>query len=94
MPRFHVTWGTGPAVVEPFAAAIRAAVADGRVELRFRHRVDGLDVTDGAVTGVGSLVRLGASKLRLAQTGYVRNYALGLAVGAVVLVGLFLGRAG
>ena len=33
-----------------------------------------------------------ASQLRVAQTGYVRNYALGVAVGAVVLVGLFLGR--
>jgi NADH-quinone oxidoreductase subunit L len=51
------------------------------------------DVVDGAVTGVGSLVQLGASKLRLAQTGYVRNYALGIAVGAFILIGLFLTRA-
>jgi NADH-quinone oxidoreductase subunit L len=51
-------------------------------------------VVDGAVDGVAALVRFGASKLRLAQTGYVRNYALGIAVGAFVLVGLFLTRAG
>jgi NADH-quinone oxidoreductase subunit L len=51
-------------------------------------------VVDGAVNGVGELVRWSASRLRLAQTGYVRNYALGIAVGAVVLVGLFLTRAG
>jgi NADH-quinone oxidoreductase subunit L len=51
------------------------------------------NVVDGAVTGVGSLVRLCASKLRLAQTGYVRNYALGIAVGAFILIGLFLTRA-
>jgi NADH-quinone oxidoreductase subunit L len=51
------------------------------------------NVVDGAVTGVGSLVQLGASKLRLAQTGYVRNYALGIAVGAFILIGLFLTRA-
>jgi NADH-quinone oxidoreductase subunit L len=51
-------------------------------------------IIDGAVNGVASVVRFGASKLRLAQTGYVRNYALGIAVGAVVLVGLFLTRAG
>jgi NADH-quinone oxidoreductase subunit L len=51
-------------------------------------------VVDGAVNGVAALVRFGASKLRLAQTGYVRNYALGIAVGAFVLVGLFLTRAG
>ena len=51
-------------------------------------------VVDGAVNGVAAVVRFGASKLRLAQTGYVRNYALGIAVGAVVLVGLFLTGAG
>jgi NADH-quinone oxidoreductase subunit L len=50
-------------------------------------------VIDGAVNGVGTLVRDAASKLRLAQTGYVRNYALGIAVGAFILVGLFLTRA-
>jgi NADH-quinone oxidoreductase subunit L len=48
-------------------------------------------VVDGAVNGVGSGVQWVSSKLRLAQTGYVRNYALGVAVGAVILVGLFIG---
>jgi NADH-quinone oxidoreductase subunit L len=51
------------------------------------------DVVDGAVNGVGALVRDGGSRLRLAQTGYVRNYALGIAVGAFILIGLFLTRA-
>jgi NADH-quinone oxidoreductase subunit L len=50
------------------------------------------NVIDGAVNGVGALVKAAASKLRLAQSGYVRNYALGVAVGAVILIGLFLGR--
>ncbi|MBW0134661.1 FAD-binding dehydrogenase [Pseudonocardia abyssalis] len=56
VPRFHVTWGTGPGVVEPFALRVREAVARGLVELRFRHRVDGLAVTDGTVTGVHGAV--------------------------------------
>ncbi len=51
------------------------------------------NVVDGAVNGVGSLVRWTSSKLRLAQTGYVRSYALGIVVGAIVLLGLFLGKA-
>jgi NADH-quinone oxidoreductase subunit L len=51
-------------------------------------------VIDGAVNGVARIVQWSASKLRLAQTGYVRNYALGIAVGAFILVGLFLTRAG
>ncbi len=52
VPRFHITWGTGPGLVEPFERRVRDAVARGRVELRFRHRVDGLVTTAGAVTGV------------------------------------------
>jgi predicted oxidoreductase len=52
VPRFHITWGTGPGVVGPFIARVRAAAERGLVDLRFRHRVDELVVTDGAVTGV------------------------------------------
>jgi hypothetical protein len=52
VPRFHIVWGTGPGIVAPFARRVRAAVDAGLVELRFRHRVTDLVVTDGAVTGV------------------------------------------
>jgi predicted oxidoreductase len=51
VPRFHVTWGTGPGVIEPFLRRIQTAVERGRVQLRYRHRVTGLTMTDGAVTG-------------------------------------------
>ena len=40
---------------------------------------------DGVVNGVGSLVRQGGTQLRKVQTGYVRNYALGLAAGVVAI---------
>jgi hypothetical protein len=56
VPRFHVTWGTGPGVIEPFVRRVRAAVARGLVELRFRHRVDALSVAGGAVEGVSGRV--------------------------------------
>lgn len=52
VPRFHVTWGTGPAVLEPFVRRVRAAAARGLVQLRFRHRVTALTTTGGAVDGV------------------------------------------
>ncbi|WP_166849557.1 FAD-binding dehydrogenase [Isoptericola sp. BMS4] len=52
VPRFHVTWGTGPAILAPFVAAAHAAQAAGRLDVRFRRRVVGLTTTDGAVTGV------------------------------------------
>jgi predicted oxidoreductase len=56
VPRFHVTWGTGPGVVAPFEAIVRDAVRAGLVELRFRHRVDALTSTDGVITGVSGAV--------------------------------------
>jgi predicted oxidoreductase len=52
VPRFHITWGTGPGVLEPFLRRVQAARAAGRLELRFRHRVDELVLSDGTVTGV------------------------------------------
>ena len=52
VPRFHLTWGTGPGVVEPFERRVREAVARGNVTLGFRHRVDELVTSDGTVTGV------------------------------------------
>jgi predicted oxidoreductase len=56
VPRFHITWGTGPGLVAPFEQRVRAAVADGLVDLRFRHRVHELVVRGGAVTGVRGAV--------------------------------------
>ncbi len=56
VPRFHVTWGTGPAVVAPFERRVREAADSGLVGLRFRHRVDGLTVTRGTVDGVRGAV--------------------------------------
>jgi predicted oxidoreductase len=52
VPRFHITWGTGPGVVAPFERRVREAVAKGLVQLRFRHRVDELVIEGGAATGV------------------------------------------
>jgi uncharacterized protein len=56
VPRFHVTWGTGPGVVAPFERRVRAAVASGRAEIRFRYRVDELTTSGGAVDGVRGAV--------------------------------------
>ena len=52
VPRFHLTWGTGPGVVAPFAARLAEHERSGRVQYRFRHRVDELVTAGGAVTGV------------------------------------------
>ncbi|WP_079404473.1 FAD-binding dehydrogenase [Streptomyces sp. 3211] len=52
VPRFHITWGTGPGLVEPFERRVRAGVARGLVRFAFRHRVTGLSATAGAVDTV------------------------------------------
>ena len=56
VPRFHVTWGTGPGVLEPFVARLHQGAASGRVTVLHRHRVDGLIVEEGRVTGVRGAV--------------------------------------
>ena len=56
VPRFHIVWGTGPRIVEPFERRVRAHAATGRVRLAFRHRVDGLTTSGGAVDGVHGVV--------------------------------------
>lgn len=52
VPRFHITWGTGPGVAAPFVRRVQAARDAGRVTYRPRHRVDQLLVEEGSVVGV------------------------------------------
>ncbi|MCU1513993.1 MAG: FAD-binding dehydrogenase [Microbacteriaceae bacterium] len=52
VPRFHITWGTGPGILAPFEKTVRAGVESGLVTLLFRHRVDELVVENGAIVGV------------------------------------------
>ena len=52
VPRFHITWGTGPGVLEPFVRRAREAQAKGLLSFAYRHRVDGLMVENGSVVGV------------------------------------------
>ena len=52
VPRFHLTWGTGPGVVEPFVSRAREGERAGLVTFKFRHRVNALTKTGGAIDGV------------------------------------------
>ena len=56
VPRFHVPWGTGTGVVQPFIDAAHEAVDLGRTEMRHRHRCDEIVVEAGAVVGVRGTV--------------------------------------
>ncbi|GAA2262043.1 FAD-binding dehydrogenase [Streptomyces ruber] len=52
VPRFHITWGTGPGLLTPFVRRVRAGVDRGLAQLRFRHRVTGLSRSAGTVDTV------------------------------------------
>ena len=67
VPRFHITWGTGPGIVAPFAAAVEQGEREGRLTILSRHRVSELTVTDGSVTGARGSI--------LASTGARRGEA-------------------
>lgn len=51
VPRFHITWGTGPALVRAFQAPLEEAERAGRLTVLARHRVSALVTRDGRVTG-------------------------------------------
>ncbi|WP_018177583.1 FAD-binding dehydrogenase [Jongsikchunia kroppenstedtii] len=52
VPRFHMTWGTGPEVVRVFLEPVLEAEKRGLVRFAFRHQVDELITTDGVAHGV------------------------------------------
>jgi len=52
VPRFHIVWGTGPGIVEPFARKVEKAIKEGKVDYKPRHRVDELLTKDGSVIGI------------------------------------------
>lgn len=56
VPRFHLTWGTGPAVLEPFVKRALAAEAEGRLTFGFRRRVTRLLGGPGGITGAAGEV--------------------------------------
>jgi uncharacterized protein len=85
VPRFHVTWGSGPGVVEPFERRVRAHVQTGRVRFHFRHRVRGLVVTNGVVHGVHGDLLEPTSAARGVSSSRVVGGEFALHAGAVIV---------
>jgi uncharacterized protein len=85
VPRFHITWGTGPALVAPFERRVRAGIADGRATLLFRHRVDHLSTSAGIVDGVRGHVLEPSTVQRAAPSSRVETGDFELHAQAVVV---------
>jgi predicted oxidoreductase len=78
VPRFHITWGTGPGVIEPFVRRVREAEKKGLISLRFRHRVNELTTSGGQVDGVAGEILEPSDAERGAPTSRtaIREFAL------------------
>lgn len=85
VPRFHITWGTGPGVVEPFERRVRAHAAAGLITLKFRHRVSRLVRTNGAVTGVAGEILEPSTVQRGQRSGRAVTGGFELSAGAVLV---------
>ena len=85
VPRFHITWGTGPGVVEPFERRVLAHAAAGLITLKFRHQVSRLIRTNGAVTGVAGEILEPSTVLRGQKSGRAVAGAFDLSAGAVLV---------
>jgi predicted oxidoreductase len=85
VPRFHITWGTGPGLLAPFETRVKAAADRGLVRLAFRHRVDELTVTGGVVDGVRGQVLEASSVPRAAPSSRVEVADFELHAQAVIV---------
>ena len=85
VPRFHLTWGTGPGVLAPFVRRVRDAEQRGRVTLMFRHRVNALTVTGGVVDGVAGDVLAPSDVERGRSSSRVAVGAFALRAQAVIV---------
>lgn len=85
VPRFHITWGTGPGLVEPFERRVRAGVARGLVQLKFRHRVTGLSRTAGSLDTVTGEVLAPSTAVRGAASGREATGEFSLRAQAVIV---------
>src|ERR1700704_1344896 len=91
VPRFHVTWGTGPGVVAPFERRVREAAARGLVRLMFRHRVDALTAANGVVDGVRGAILEASSVERGRPSSRVQTGEFALRAQAVIVTSGGLG---
>ncbi len=85
VPRFHVTWGTGPGILVPFVRRVLEHVREGRVSLRFRHRVTELLTSAGTVTGAAGEILEPSAAARGMPSARTPVGTFELGAGAVVV---------
>ncbi|MGI8460386.1 MAG: FAD-binding dehydrogenase [Solirubrobacterales bacterium] len=85
VPRFHLTWGTGPEVVRVFLEPVEAAESRGQVTFLHRHQVDDILVEDGAAVGVRGTILDSSDKPRGVQSSREKASEFELRAQAVIV---------
>ncbi|PTX01645.1 FAD-binding dehydrogenase [Pararhodobacter aggregans] len=85
VPRFHVTWGTGPGVLAPFERMARDHAAAGRLRFAFRHRVTAITRAGGRIAGLAGEVLEPTSVARGQKSSRVVVGAFEVEAGAVIV---------
>lgn len=85
VPRFHVTWGTGPGVLAPFIHMVKEAEKKGLVRFCFRHRVNELLTTNGTVRGVSGDILEPSAAERGVKTSRTVTGSFTFTAGAVIV---------
>jgi predicted oxidoreductase len=85
VPRFHITWGTGPGIVAPFVARVEQAERDGRITVLARHRVSELLTAGGAVVGARGEVLAATGEARGVPSSREAVGEFEIAVGATIV---------
>lgn len=85
VPRFHLTWGTGPGVLVPFVRRVMEHVRTGRITLLFRHRVTQLTTFGRRVTGVAGEILVPSPVARGEESSRQVVGSFILSAGAVIV---------
>lgn len=85
VPRFHITWGTGPGLVAPFQAAVEDAESRGSLTILPRHRVRTLTSSDGVIVGAEGDILSPSSAARGVSSSREVVGAFTVAAGATVV---------
>lgn len=85
VPRFHITWGTGPGLVKPFEERVREAIQRGMIDYRPRHRVDQLIVKNGSVIGVEGVTLVPSTVNRGEKSSREENGSFSFQAEAVIV---------
>lgn len=85
VPRFHITWGTGPGVLEHFIRRCKSHVAAGRITFLHRHQVDRLEMQNGAAVGISGTVLAPDDAVQGAQTNRTATGSFRVDADAVIV---------